>query len=271
MIQFKLQDRKPPNAILSCRILQNRPIAKNQWMIWLKPENQSLPSFELGNFCMLSMPELIDPLLPRPFAIAEEKDGAWGFIYRVTGKHTHILAGLQAGTRIDMLGPFGKGISRDVFKSGKHLFIAGGVGYASLLPMIESVGGSASMEVFYGVRDELEVIRKGKFHIEFASDDGSIGHRGRLPDLLKNKNFSQTTIYVCGPSGMMRALYSILPPEQTFYFLEETMGCGFGICVGCVVPVDSAQGKITNAKSCLEGPMFLGSQLKTWSTQKGGH
>jgi len=268
---LKLQDRMAPTYTMECRILQNRPLAKNQWLISVKSEAKKFPSFHLGNFCMLSIPSMIDPLLPRPYAIAEEKEGAWTFIYRVTGKQTRFLAALQAGARVDLLGPFGKGISREVFHSGRHIFIAGGVGYASLLPMIEEIGGTARAEVYYGVREDLEVIRKGKLPIEFASDDGSIGYKGRLPDLLKKKDFSNAQVYVCGPSGMMKGLYSILPADQTLYFLEEAMGCGFGICVGCVVHVDLPDGQSSPVKSCLEGPMFSGSRLKTWSSQTGGH
>jgi dihydroorotate dehydrogenase electron transfer subunit len=115
------------------------------------------------------------------------------------------------------------------------------------------------------------VIRKGKLKPHFASDDGSIGLRGRLPDLIKGAKFpADSWFYVCGPSGMMKALFKVLPQDRSLYFLEETMGCGFGICVGCVVAIDTAVG-LSNKKSCLEGCMFLGENLKTWAAVSGGH
>lgn len=258
-------ERKVPDRILSARISQNRPVANNQWQISLKLEDGDFPDFAPGNFCMISVPTVVDPLIPRPFAIVDRKDGVYSFIYRVTGKQTKALTNLPTGFRLDVTGPLGKGFKRDSFEAGEHIFVAGGVGYASLLPLIDCLGKNAKASLFYGVRTDMEVIRKGPLVAEFASDDGSIGFKGRLHDLLKAKTFSpEAKFYVCGPTPMMRAMYPILPPERSFYFLEETMGCGFGICVGCVVGVDTPQG-LKNVKSCLDGCMFQGSSLQTWA------
>lgn len=260
-----LTERTTPDSIIHCRIVKNQPIAKSQWMIWLKPEQGRLPDFRLGNFCMLSIPDVVDPLLPRPFAIADAKDGMYGFIYRIHGKQTKALAALSGGARVDLLGPLGRGFSRSHFGRGEHIFIAGGVGYASLFPLIESLQETATGKVYYGVREELEVIRRGKISPSYASDNGSIGFHGRLPELIKSEKFSERAqFYVCGPTGMMKALHSLLPTQRSYYFLEETMGCGFGICVGCVVEVKTPEG-VQRAKSCLEGPIFLGSHLSHWA------
>jgi dihydroorotate dehydrogenase electron transfer subunit len=34
------------------------------------------------------------------------------------------------------------------------------------------------------------------------------------------------------------------------------MGCGYGVCKGCVVPVWNGEGGVRNAMSCEEGPVF---------------
>lgn len=246
----------------------NRPIAQNQWLLTIKSESDNLPDFELGNFCMLSIPQLQDPLLPRPFAIVERTADSFSFIYRVTGKQTRLLCSLQAGSRIDCMGPLGRGIPRTWFEAGEHIFVAGGVGYASVLPLMNQLSEAARTKarVFYGVRTDLEVIRRGNLSPVFASDDGSIGIKGRLPELLKKESFSpQAKFYICGPTPMMKAVYPLLPQERSYYFLEETMGCGFGICVGCVVTVNDPSSAATHrVKSCLEGPMFRGDVLNAW-------
>lgn len=257
-----------PDKVIEARIVESKPIAQNQWSIWLKGE-KSFPDFDPGNFCMLSLPDLTDPLTARPFAIVEKKDGMYQFIYRVTGKFTHLLATFPVGTRVGVLGPLGKGFFRESFKTGKHIFISGGVGFASLLPAIDQVkkSGGDLAGIFYGIRTDLEIIRKGNFDCFFSSDDGSIGEKGRLPALIqKNSALIQSAdrFYICGPTAMMKAVFDLLPPKKSFYFLEETMGCGVGICIGCVVSVVGEDGVAKRVRSCLEGPIFRGDSLTSW-------
>lgn len=269
MMNF-LIDAPKPRSLLEVRIVQNRPVAKNQWALTVKAEKDDLPDFLPGQFCMLSLPDLIDPLNARPFAIVEKKDGLYQFIYRISGKFTQLLVKAPQGSRLGLLGPLGRGISRDHFKKGKHIFVAGGVGYASLLPLMAALTESGRKnddagKIFYGVREELEVIRRTPFACDFASDDGSIGFKGRLHLLLKEKESewkNADSIFVCGPTPMMRAVNEVLPRDKSFYFLEETMGCGFGICIGCVVPIMNESNEQKRVRSCLEGPVFRGSALK---------
>lgn len=263
-----LIDAPKPQSLCEVRIVQNRPIAKNQWALTVKFEKGDLPDFLPGQFCMLSLPDLVDPLNARPFAIVEKKDGLYQFIYRTTGKFTNLLIKAPQGSRLGLLGPLGKGIDRDHLKKGQHIFVAGGVGYASLLPLMSVVTeAQKTAKIFYGVREELEVIRRIPFACDFASDDGSIGFKGRLHLLLKERESewrSADSIFICGPTPMMKAIHEILPTERSYYFLEETMGCGFGICIGCVVPIQNDAGETKRVRSCLEGPVFKGAALKTW-------
>ena len=259
-----------PQSLFEVRIAQQKPIAQNQWSLWVKAEELQLPDFECGQFCMISFPDLLDPVTPRPFAIVDKKDGLYHFMYRVHGKFTSLLASRNVGSRLTLLGPLGKGIARQHVSKGRHMFVAVGVGFASMLPLMNSFLDSnkkTNAHLFYGVRRDLEMIRLTPLDTSICSDDGSIGEKLRLPDLLKSKKEiwnSADWIYVCGPTGMMKAVYDILPPERTLYFLEEAMGCGMGICVGCVVPVLGSQGQKKFIRSCIDGPIFVGSDLAAW-------
>jgi dihydroorotate dehydrogenase electron transfer subunit len=262
-----ITERKSPSLKRQTRILVNRPIAHNQWQLVLRCDDGDLPDFDPGNFCMLSFPDRLEPLTPRPFAIVDRKEGAYVFIYKVTGKMTKALAQMQLGGRLDLLGPLGRGVERSHLSRGVHHFIAGGVGYATLIPLFEESQRHPSTpgKLLYGVRTDLELIRSGISSALIASDDGSVGLKGRVTDLIRSTTFgSQDYFYVCGPTPMMKAVYDLLPAERSFYFLEETMGCGFGICVGCVVPIRVSQEKVKNLRSCMEGPVFVGSQLTEW-------
>ena len=44
--------------------------------------------------------------------------------------------------------------------------------------------------------------------------------------------------------------------------VEESMACGIGICMTCVLPVKSADGSTTMARSCIEGPVMDGAQVR---------
>ena len=262
-----ITDRKNPTAKIKTRIMMNRPVAHNQWQVVLKSEDSDLAFFDPGHFCMLSFPDRLEPLTPRPFAIVERRENAYSFIYKVTGKMTSALAQMQPGSRVDLLGPLGRAIDRSFLKRGTHHFIAGGVGYASLMPLIHEVNQhqQARWDLYYGVRTDLEVIRAGFSKAFLSSDDGSVGHKGRITDLIQQASFgSEDSFYVCGPTPMMKAVFDLLPPERSFYFLEETMGCGFGICVGCVIPIRTSSNQVKNVRSCMEGPVFVGSRLSEW-------
>lgn len=56
--------------------------------------------------------------------------------------------------------------------------------------------------------------------------------------------------YACGPMPMLRALAPMLASPAQFS-LEERMGCGTGICMGCTCP------QLTGTKRiCKDGPVF---------------
>lgn len=250
------------------RLIENRPMAQHQWSLILQEEDdRAFADFEPGQFCMLSLDRLHDPLLPRAFAIVCREEGRYQFIYKAIGKFTKLLTRIPKGESIQILGPLGNGIE---WKNRKTTFVAGGVGYASLIPSIDFLKKQpqpSAMNLFYGVRTDRELIRQISIDHHISSDDGSIGYAGYIPQLLleKKKEWEDSEqFYICGPNAMMRAVFDILPKERSFYFMEEAMGCGVGICVACVLPLKQINGETKPVRSCLEGPVFRGSQLETW-------
>ena len=43
--------------------------------------------------------------------------------------------------------------------------------------------------------------------------------------------------------------------------LEAHMACGFGVCLGCVVPVHARDGGRTYERVCMEGPVMEAEKL----------
>ena len=44
--------------------------------------------------------------------------------------------------------------------------------------------------------------------------------------------------------------------------VEETMACGIGVCMTCVLPVVGADGVTRMARSCVDGPVFRGDTVR---------
>jgi carbamoyl-phosphate synthase large subunit len=74
-----------------------------------------------------------------------------------------------------------------------------------------------------------------------TTEDGSIGVRGLVTDVLGQviHECRNDVIYACGPMGMLRQVTAVAGrygiPAQVL--VEESMACGTGVCMTCVLPV----------------------------------
>ncbi|MSV78032.1 MAG: dihydroorotate dehydrogenase electron transfer subunit, partial [Actinobacteria bacterium] len=98
--------------------------------------------------------------------------------------------------------------------------------------------------------------------------DGSLGERGRVTDVLPRiiERSDSAVLYACGPMGMLQAVaktaerYGI----HSQCAVEESMACGVGVCMTCVMPVIGDDGQTRMVRSCVEGPVFRGDRVR-WS------
>jgi dihydroorotate dehydrogenase electron transfer subunit len=44
--------------------------------------------------------------------------------------------------------------------------------------------------------------------------------------------------------------------------VEESMACGVGVCMTCVLPVANDQGQVSMLRSCIDGPVMDGSLVQ---------
>ena len=69
--------------------------------------------------------------------------------------------------------------------------------------------------------------------------------------------------------GMARAATSIILKYQGFIkheavlskAVEESMACGIGVCMTCVLPVRQDDGSIAMKRSCIDGPVMDGANV----------
>jgi dihydroorotate dehydrogenase electron transfer subunit len=93
-----------------------------------------------------------------------------------------------------------------------------------------------------------------------------MGMRGRVTDLLPAvlDRSRADVVYACGPMPMLRAVAALagergLPSQVA---VEESMACGIGVCMTCVLPVVGTDGLTRMVRSCVEGPVFAGERVR---------
>ena len=230
-----------------------------------------------GHFVALAVggPET-SMLLRRAFSVyAASERGVYGgtveFVFAVHGKGTEWLARQRQGDPIDVVGPLGR-----PFKLPKEpvtaTLVGGGYGTAPLFSLAEAlrakgcrvdfVVGAATADRLFGA---LEAKRMSS-SVAFTTDDGSHGERGRVSDVLPEvlRRTGSDLVYACGPMPMLRAVAEVAAahgiPSQVA--VEESMACGIGVCMTCVLPVRGEDGVTRMVRSCVEGPVFMGEQLR---------
>ena len=215
-------------------------------------------------------------LLRRAFAIYDVKErGVYGgtveFIFSVHGKGTAWLASRRPQDKLDLVGPLGKPF-RLPAQPVTATLVGGGYGSAPLLPLaqllrdrgcrVDFVLGAASGDKLFG---QLDAKRVATSHT-ITTDDGSMGTRGIVSDVLPallDKTMADV-VYACGPMGMLRAV-SALAAERDIpcqVAVEESMACGVGVCMTCVLPVIGDDGQTRMVRSCVDGPVFLGDRVR---------
>lgn len=251
-------------------ILENNRLNKHFRLLIIKPASAfSLKNPLPGQFYMLQVGNTYDPFLKRPFSIFASEDNILKFLYRIRGKGTSCLSNLKNGDLINVIGPLGNSYPTP---EGDFIAVAGGIGIASLFPLLEQF--KRRVYLFYGTRNKEELIMLTEVkslvkELFITTDDGSEGKRGLITEVLRDFLNSllvtrySLPIYACGPTQMLKELPQIIAGKgiKCYISLEEHMACGVGACLGCVVKVRSQRtedrGQIwTYKRVCKEGPVF---------------
>ncbi len=198
-------------------------------------------------------------------------------LYKVYGRGTALLAGMRPGRFLRALGPLGNAFT--VPRSATQvLLVAGGIGVPPIAALAEALAQrrtsrSAKLVVFLGGRSKADLLCVRDFQragakVHLATEDGSIGFKGLVSELLEefcggSYPALRTPMYACGPHPMLAALMRIAEKFDLPYqaSLEANMACGFGACMGCVMPVAGGQGHRTYHLVCKDGPVFNGRDI----------
>ncbi len=235
-------------------------------------------SIRPGQFLMVRLHQVDDPLIGRPFALfdADASAGWVDFVFVVGGKMTGYLSQLSTGTLLDVWGPLGNGFS--LAPADDVLLVAGGIGYTPFLAVAKHYaaqtrpGNSAtSMTLCFGARTACELVHLEEFErlgvrVRTATEDGSAGHRGRVTELIElptDASDRVTRVLCCGPVPMMQAVCRLALRRSIACeaSLETPMACGIGICFSCVAKIRTPSGEWDYRRTCIEGPVFSATDL----------
>ena len=263
---------------LTTPVLRNVDLGRGNWLIEF--EAPPFTSMRPAQFFMIGVPGS-DVLLRRPFSVcglpgtfSDGRPGAVQVLYRVYGRGTALLASLRAGASLQVLGPLGRGFEPPERDDARILFVAGGIGSApfpAFLSALASAGKRVAM--IYGARTAgdlplLDWFQERCESVAVTTDDGSAGERGVVTDplgaALSGPGRDRLHLYVCGPKAMLRAVATraVDAAVRCDLALEAPMACGFGVCLGCVVPTHgAAPGEIRYERVCVEGPVMRAERL----------
>jgi dihydroorotate dehydrogenase electron transfer subunit len=226
-----------------------------------------------GEFAQLRCGDPPLPLLRRPFSIAWVDGEVCGFVFEPVGEGTRRLARLRAGDPLPSLAPLGTGFTLPA--AGRVICVAGGLGCAPfpLAARRALDAGASEVVVLHGAATAERLYPAGRFsrgdpriRVVEATDDGSRGHHGLVTELVTAELRGAAALWCCGPNAMLAALGGLIAsrpvplPAIVEASLEAPMGCGFGTCLGCALPVRDGAGT-RFALCCREGPVMPVSEV----------
>jgi dihydroorotate dehydrogenase electron transfer subunit len=260
-------------------VLRNTDLGHGNFLVeFACPELTS--AMRPAQFFMIGIPGS-ETLLRRPYSVCglhgtfdDAPAEAVQVLYRIVGRGTSLLASLKTGAPLTVLGPLGNGFEAPRASTARPVFVAGGIGSAPFPALARWLEGRCRPPfMYYGARTRGDLPLSDWFaeHTErlvLTTEDGSVGRRGLvtepLAELLEREEPDSLHLYVCGPDPMLRAVASLARRHgvRCDLALEAHMACGFGVCLGCVVPTrGEGSDEIRYERVCVEGPVMEAGRL----------
>jgi len=237
----------------------NNQITGDYFALYLKCPAKLPPIFP-GQFAEVLVSNSAETYLRRPFSIydVDYEKNELSLLIKKIGKGTVALSELKTGDSLNLVYPLGNSFSLP--KGEKALLVGGGVGIAPMLLLAKMLKKNGFQpDVLIGGRTKNDILEPEKYsdygNVFVTTDDGSMGEKGMVTQhsVFAEKASKYSQIYACGPDPMMKAVAKVaasrnIPCEIS---LENTMACGMGACLCCVV--ETVDG---NKTTCVEGPVF---------------
>lgn len=230
-----------------------------------------------GNFVAISVGgDNSRMVLRRAFAISRVSansviGGTMELIVAPHGQGSKWLCSQAEGAMIDIITPLGTAFGIPT-EPVPVLLVGGGYGSAPLFGLAEVLNArGCKVDMLLGASTAAKIYapmegKRAVNSMRIYTEDGSMGQPGRVTDPIPEmiKDLDIAVVYSCGPMPMLKAITSITDSFDVVHqcAVEESMACGIGICMTCVLPVEDEIGSVSMLRSCIDGPVMDGSRVK---------
>ncbi|MDP7608862.1 MAG: hypothetical protein QF814_03965 [Candidatus Marinimicrobia bacterium] len=219
-----------------------------------------------GQFIQIQLNKNWRHPLRRPMSIAGVTNNTLSIIYKIFGSGTTVLSQKVPGDKINILGPLG-----NIFKlypNHSHILVGGGAGLAPIINQWNQFNeNNKNNYLLIGAKTRGEHIlsHDPQNHIYLTTNDGSIGTLGTVMKTLKElcNSVDNPAVIACGPKPMLTSIQSYVSNKSipTQMAVESYMGCGVGICQGCVISRKNNKEKTHSYHEkyslvCIDGPVY---------------
>lgn len=202
-----------------------------------------------------------------PLTIADNDPikGTITIVIQALGHSTKKIVALRPGDELaDVVGPLGQ--ASEIEHYGTVVIVGGGVGIAPIYPIardlkkagnrVIAIIGAKSKELLFWEEKLAEAVEE----VRIATDDGSVGHKGFVTDLLAEAcdNEHVDIVWAVGPMIMMYNCVKVTKARgiRSIVSMNPIMIDGTGMCGGCRVRVGNE-----TKFACVDGPEFDGDLI----------
>lgn len=243
-----------------CKVVKTEKLSER--IFWLTVECPELASsVRPGHAVMIYPSPTTDPLLGRPFAVADI-DNEKGYIsvcYMILGRGTEMMTKFQEGDAVRVRGTFGVPFSEET----QPVHLAGGGAGAGILFLFAKLCPEKTASMSIGMPGRgyekfaekiLSVVPDAKIY----TDDGSFGDGDSMFKVLPKELKENEQIWACGPPGFLKALenHCAASLDKLYFALDSRMACGYGGCMGCVIDTKDGLKRI-----CVDKSLFRADEV----------
>ena len=253
-------------TVQNLQVIANQRLNKDHALLKLKSD-LLLEGIVPGQFANILVDKSQNIFLRRPFSIhqVDYKCNTVCFLIKEVGEGSKCLSNSKVGESLNVIFPLGKGFTIPEKKS-KALLVGGGCGVAPLMLLAAVLNNEGhQVEILLGAKsadDIVELDLYAKYGIvHTTTEDGTLGTKGFVTNhpLFRDNFTTFDKIYTCGPEPMMRVVAKLasLSKINCEVSLENTMACGYGVCLCCVTETTEGYRCV-----CTDGPVFDIKKLK---------
>lgn len=258
---------------IKAEIISNKKVGPYHHMVFAVGDIAQ--SVRPGNFVAISVGgENSASILRRAFAIyrATDKGLLGGTVELVVAPHgsgSKWLCSLQVGDFVDLIGPLGTAFGIPTTPANTML-IGGGYGSAPLFALAEILKNrGCRVDIVLGASTASKIYaplegKRSVSSLTLSTDDGTAGVHGKITESIPRliREFNTEVIYSCGPMSMLSSINKIAQEFDLVHqcSVEESMACGIGVCMTCVVPVRVGE-DLKMLRTCIDGPVMDGSTI----------